>query len=72
MYSLRQRNDQVALNMCTCGKLHFRYGSITLHFEPDDFTAFANAVTHLHTRYKEMKHPQASSTTSSLRNDLCH
>lgn len=72
MHSLKQPNGQVALNMCSCGSLHFRYGSITLHFELDDFTSFANAVAYLHARYKELHQPQPSSSTPSLHNDTCH
>ena len=49
MHSLNHRTIPTALSLCTCGKLHFRYGSITLHFEANEFTSFASAVARLHT-----------------------
>lgn len=72
MHSLNPRNGQTALSMCTCGKLHFRYGLVTLHFESNEFTSFANAVAHLHARYKELGQPQPSGTIPTLHNDFCH
>lgn len=72
MHSLNHRHGQTALNMCTYGKLHFRYGSVTLHFEPNEFTSFANAVASLHARYKELRQPQPPGIIPTLHNDLCH
>lgn len=72
MHTLKQSHDQMALNMCTCGKLQFRYGSVTLHFEQDEFTAFANAVARLHTHYKEIQARQPFNPTPSLQSDRCH
>ena len=37
-------NGQAALNVCGCDRLHFTYGPITLHFDRDEFVAFAGAV----------------------------
>lgn len=72
MHSLNPRNGRTGINMCTCGKLHFRYGSVTLHFESHEFTLFANAVAHLHARYEELRRPQPSGTIPTLHNDFCH
>ena len=72
MHSLNHRTSPTALSLCTCGKLHFRYGSITLHFETNEFTSFASAVAHLHAQYTEMKPAQPSSSIPSLHNDRCH
>ncbi len=34
-------DGQVILNVCGCGKVHFTYGAVTLHFVRDEFLAFA-------------------------------
>ena len=47
MQSLKRPAGPTVLNLCACGKLQFNYGPITLHFEPNDFIAFASAVGHL-------------------------
>lgn len=47
MRFLKQNNGRPRLTMCTCGKVHFSYGSITLHFEAEEFASFAGAVAHL-------------------------
>ena len=40
-------NGQAALNVCGCGRLHFTYGPITLHFDRDEFQMFADVVGRL-------------------------
>ncbi len=72
MHTLKQRDSRTALSMCTCGKLHFSYGSITFHFEPDEFTSFAGAVAHLFAQYKQVHSNRQPRSISSLRNDSCH
>lgn len=37
MHFLKQHDGRAALNMCTCGKVHFSYGSITFHSRPTSF-----------------------------------
>jgi hypothetical protein len=38
---------QGKLVLCECGKLHFTYGSVTVHFEREEFFVFAEAVERL-------------------------
>ena len=38
------QQGRTSLAVCDCGKLHFRYGMITVHFEPEEFAAFARDV----------------------------
>lgn len=38
---------QAKLNVCGCGKLHFTYGPITLHFDHKEFQVFAEVVGRL-------------------------
>lgn len=39
--------EGAALNICGCGKLHFTYGPLTIHFEHKEFTRFAGEVGRL-------------------------
>lgn len=72
MHSLKQHDTRTALSMCTCGKLHFSYGLITLHFEPEEFTSFAGAVAHLLAQYTQVHSARQPSSIPSVHNDICH
>lgn len=72
MHSLKQHDSRTALSMYTCGKLHFGYGLITLHFEPEEFTSFAGAVAHLLAQYKQVHSARQTSSVPSLHNDIRH
>jgi hypothetical protein len=72
MQSLKRPDGSTVLNLCACGKLQFNYGPITLHFEPNDFIAFASAVGHLLARYRQMQNAHPPNLVPSLRNDICH
>lgn len=34
-------SQQLKLNVCDCSRIHLTYGSITLHFEKEEFLAYA-------------------------------
>ena len=55
-----QRDGQTKLALCGCGKLHFTYGSVTVHFEREDFL-----------RQTGFKGVDAASG-SGLRHRICH
>ncbi|HEX7092291.1 MAG TPA: hypothetical protein VF205_01335 [Nitrospiraceae bacterium] len=38
---------QSKVAFCGCGKLHFTYGPMTLHFDRSEFLAFADSVGRL-------------------------
>ena len=38
---------QSKVAFCGCGKLHFTYGPLTLHFDRDEFLVFADSVCQL-------------------------
>lgn len=38
---------QSKVAFCGCGKLHFTYGPLTLHFDRGEFLAFADSVGRL-------------------------
>jgi hypothetical protein len=37
MHKGLESNGQTALSICGCGRLHFSYGPLTLHFERTSF-----------------------------------
>ena len=49
------RNDgQTKLALCECGKLHFTYGAVTVHFEREEFFLFAESVRRLSAMIKQV------------------
>ena len=46
MHNTLRGRGQVGLIICSCGKLHFTYGPLTLHFDRDEFLRFADEVNH--------------------------
>ncbi len=39
-------DGQAILKVCGCGRVHFTYGPITLHFDREGFFTFAEAANH--------------------------
>ena len=39
--------QQLKLNVCDCSRIHLTYGSITLHFEKEEFLAYAMQLTRM-------------------------
>mgnify|MGYP001564578298 CR=1 FL=1 len=54
MQKVVQSDGQTALNLCGCGRPHFTYGPITLHFEREEFTRFAGVVGRLATHLQHV------------------
>ena len=40
-------SQQLKLNVCDCSRIHLTYGSITLHFEKEEFLAYAMQLTRM-------------------------
>lgn len=40
-------SQQLKLNVCDCSRIHLTYGSITLHFEKEEFLAYARQLTRM-------------------------
>ncbi len=38
---------QAKMTLCGCGRLHFTYGPLTLHFDRGEFLSFADSVCRL-------------------------
>jgi hypothetical protein len=47
MEQVLRGDGQSKLVFCGCGKLHFTYGFVTLHFDKDEFVRFADSVGRL-------------------------
>lgn len=47
MEQVMRGDGQSKVAFCGCGKLHFTYGPVTLHFERDEFLTFADSVSRL-------------------------
>ncbi|HXF91735.1 MAG TPA: hypothetical protein VNK46_03170 [Nitrospiraceae bacterium] len=55
MQKVLRSNTRATLNVCGCGRLHLTYGPITLHFEPDEFLAFGEAVTQMVDQFRRIQ-----------------
>ena len=47
MENVLRGDQQSKVAFCGCGKLHFTYGPLTLHFDRVEFLAFADSVGRL-------------------------
>lgn len=65
-------NGQAALNMCGCDRLHFTYGPITLHFDRDEFVAFADAVARLASQLRQADDSLRVAPSSAYSDPMCH
>ena len=66
-------SGQAALNVCGCDRLHFTYGPITLHFDREEFVAFADAVARLASQLGQADDSRSLLATSSVYSDpICH
>ncbi len=40
-------SQQLKLNVCDCSRIHLTYKSVTLHFEKEEFLAYAMQMTRM-------------------------
>ena len=65
-------NGQATLNMCGYDRLYFTYGPITLHFDRDEFVAFANAVARLVSQLGQADDSRSVVPSSAYSDPMCH
>lgn len=65
-------NGQSKLAVCSCGRLHVTYGSITLHFDRDEFQAFADSIGRLAAMLKQSSLGSVSAHKGSSSAHMCH
>lgn len=63
---------QAVMHVCGCGRLHFNYGPITLHFEREEFVAFAEQVGRLAVQVQRMMDGRGPVLLPSRTNMSCH
>jgi hypothetical protein len=63
---------QAALNVCGCGRLHFTYGPITLHFEREEFAKFAGEVGRLAVMLDQLTADRGPVLFSGQDAPVCH
>lgn len=64
--------EQSILNICGCGRLHFTYGPVTLHFDRDEFLAFAGEMSRLAGLVRTTIEGQDSIPMPSRNRPACH
>jgi hypothetical protein len=57
--------------LCQCGQLHFTYGSVTLHFDREEFIHFTEAVGRLGLLIKQARHTVSAIAKPVTNTDLC-
>lgn len=72
MQKVIQHDGDAVLNVCGCGKVHFSYGPITLHFDREGFVAFARDVSRLADSFRELSDGLKPGLTSARNNTACH
>ena len=72
MDNVIQGQPQAKLNVCGCGSLHFTYGPITLHFDRDEFVAFAGAVARLASQLGQADDSLRVAPSSAYSGPICH
>ena len=58
--------------LCECGKLHFTYGSVTLHFDRDEFLLFAESVGRLGTMVRQAANGSSLAPSRIPNTNVCH
>jgi hypothetical protein len=72
MHHVIRTDGRTVLNICACGKLHFTHGPVTLHFEHEEFAAFAAAVAHLAANFSLVQADRRSVPAPPHTDTLCH
>ena len=63
---------QSKMALCGCGKIHFTYGPLTLHFERGDFLSFADSVGQLGTLVRQAAKDSTVVPSHAPNATICH
>jgi len=67
------RSDlQSKVAFCGCGKLHFTYGPLTLHFDRVEFLAFADSVGRLGALVRQSTKESTAVSSRVPNATVCH
>lgn len=72
MESILRGEGQSKLALCGCGRLHFTYGSVTLHFDHEEFLLFAESVGRLATMVRQPDAGQTHAPSHVPNTNICH
>ena len=63
---------QSKVAFCGCGKLHFTYGPLTLHFDRSEFLAFADSVGRLGALVRQAAKDSSTVPSHVTNATVCH
>jgi hypothetical protein len=72
MENLIHGKAEAALSMCGCGRLHFTYGPITLHFDREEFARFVHEVSRLARTLDQLADRHGPALAANRDITLCH
>lgn len=65
-------SQQLKLNVCDCSRIHLTYGSITLHFEKEEFLAYAMQLTRIAAHVTNTAGFRRAPGLPDTQNTTCH
>jgi hypothetical protein len=63
---------QSKVAFCGCGKLHFTYGPLTLHFDRSEFLSFADSVGRLGALVRQAAKDSKAVSSHASNATMCH
>jgi len=72
MDNLGRNNGPIKLVMCGCGRLHVTSGSVTLHFQREEFLVFAEGVGRLASMVKQSPTGMLPGSRVGAQTEVCH
>lgn len=63
---------QAKMALCGCGRLHFTYGPLTLHFDRGEFLAFADSVCRLGAVVRQAAKDSSAVPSHITNATICH
>ncbi|MFZ1746951.1 MAG: hypothetical protein WBO24_15095 [Nitrospirales bacterium] len=65
-------SQQLKLNVCDCSRIHLTYGSITLHFEKEEFLAYAMQLTRMAAHVSNTAGLRKAQGLADAKSTTCH
>lgn len=65
-------SQQLKLNVCDCSRIHLTYGAITLHFEKEEFLAYAMQLTRMAAHITNTARFRRAPGLPDAENTTCH
>ncbi|GJL58032.1 MAG: hypothetical protein NPIRA03_08890 [Nitrospirales bacterium] len=65
-------NQQLKLNVCDCSRIHLTYGSITLHFEKEEFLTYAMQLARMAAHVSDTAGVRKAPGLIDAETTICH